>query len=74
MAGETPSEAQRDLRELFDGDYERFIQESTGKTPDELRAMAFPERQAILATLGVNIKDPKKGEQTVAERNTFHNG
>ncbi len=72
MAGEKGPNG--DLRELYDGDYERFIEESTGMTPDELRAMAFPERQAILATLGVNIKNLKTNSQGVSERNTYHNG
>lgn len=59
---EQSSEAKpiKDLRELYEGDYVRFVEEATGKSAQEIRDMSFDERQKLLTVIGVNIPDQKK--------------
>ncbi len=55
----------RDLRDLYDGDHDRFVEEATGKSADEIRAMSFDDRQRLLAVIGVNVPNqkPENGTQ-----------
>lgn len=75
MAGESqPQPTQSNLREIYDGTYLSLVEASTGKSADEIRAMSFEDRRAVLATVGVNLKDLKEEDQQSTPRTTYHLG